>query len=123
MTSVSTKTRCPRRPLFPSWRPNSGHRALRICATSRLTHLSKLQNYSINSSAWASNVGGSETERLGGLEVDRQFELYWGLVVAPGDGDNCMLIKGDLATADLPRSWFYSRADLDDQSDYETPER
>jgi hypothetical protein len=44
-------------------------------------------------------------------------------VVAPGDGDNCMLIKGDLATADLPRSWFYSRADLDDQSDYEPPER
>jgi hypothetical protein len=35
-------------------------------------------NYSINSSAWASN-GGGETERLGGLEVDRQFELYWGL--------------------------------------------
>ena len=49
-------------------------------ATSRLTHLSKLQNYSINSSAWASNVGGgSETARLGGHEVDRQFELYWGL--------------------------------------------
>ena len=48
-------------------------------ATSRLTHRSKLQNYSINSSAWASNVGGSETERFGGLEVDRQFELYWGL--------------------------------------------
>jgi hypothetical protein len=44
-------------------------------------------------------------------------------VVVPGDGDNCMLIKGDLATADLPRSWFYSRADLDDQSDYEPPER
>jgi len=42
-------------------------------------------------------------------------------VVAPGDGDNCMLIKGDLATADLSRSWFYSRADLDDQSDYEPP--
>ncbi len=44
-------------------------------------------------------------------------------VVAPGDGDNCMLIKGDLATADLPRSWFYSRADVDDQSYYEPPER
>jgi|ERR1700730_752205 len=44
-------------------------------------------------------------------------------VIAPGDGDNCMLIKGDLATADLPRSWFYSRADLDDRSDYEPPER
>jgi hypothetical protein len=48
-----------------------------LCATSRLTHRSKLQNYSINSSAWASNVGGNETEHLGGLEVDRQFELYW----------------------------------------------
>ena len=44
-------------------------------------------------------------------------------VVAPGDGDNCMLIKGDLATADLPRSWFYSRDDVDHQSDYEPPER
>jgi hypothetical protein len=44
-------------------------------------------------------------------------------VVAPGDGDNCMLIKGDLATADLTRSWFYLRADADDQSDYEPPER
>jgi hypothetical protein len=44
-------------------------------------------------------------------------------VVAPGDGDNCMLIKGDLATADLPRSWFYSRTDVDDQSNYEPPER
>jgi len=42
-------------------------------------------------------------------------------VVAPGDGDNCMLIKGDLATADLSRSWFYSRANLDDQSDNEPP--
>jgi hypothetical protein len=42
-------------------------------------------------------------------------------VVAPGDGDNCMLIKGDLATADLSRSWFYSRANLDDQSDHEPP--
>jgi len=44
-------------------------------------------------------------------------------VVAPGDGDNCMLIKGDLATADLPRSWFYSHANVDDQSYYEPPER
>jgi hypothetical protein len=44
-------------------------------------------------------------------------------VVAPGDGDNCMLIKGDLATADLPRRWFYSPADVDDQSNYEPPER
>jgi hypothetical protein len=44
-------------------------------------------------------------------------------VVTPGDGDNCMLIKGDLAAADLSRSWFYSHADLDDQSDYEPPER
>jgi hypothetical protein len=26
-------------------------------------------------------------------------------VVTPGDGDNRMLIKGDLATADLSRSW------------------
>jgi hypothetical protein len=43
--------------------------------------------------------------------------------VAPGDGDGCMLIRGDLATADLLRSWFYSRADLDDQSDDEPPER
>jgi len=42
-------------------------------------------------------------------------------VVAPGDGDNCMLIKGDLATADLPRSWFYSRAEFYDQPDYEPP--
>ncbi len=45
------------------------------------------------------------------------------LVVAPGDKDNCMLIKGDLTTADLPQSWFYSRADLDDQADHETPGR
>jgi hypothetical protein len=44
-------------------------------------------------------------------------------VVAPGDGDTCMLIKGDLTTADLPRSWFYSRADLDDQAYYGPPER
>jgi len=44
-------------------------------------------------------------------------------VVAPGDRDNCMLIRGDLATADLHRSWFYSRADVDDQSDNEPPER
>jgi hypothetical protein len=44
-------------------------------------------------------------------------------VVAPGDRDDCMLIKGDLATADLPRSWFYSRADLGDQTDYEPPGR
>jgi hypothetical protein len=44
-------------------------------------------------------------------------------VVAPGGGDNCMLIKGDLATADLPRSWFYSRGEVDDQSDYEPLER
>jgi hypothetical protein len=44
-------------------------------------------------------------------------------VVTPGDGNNCILIKGDLATADLPRSWFYSSADLDDQTDYEPPGR
>src|SRR5579859_2589621 len=38
-------------------------------------------------------------------------------VVTPGDGANCMLIKGDPGTADLPQSWFYSRADLEDQTD------
>jgi hypothetical protein len=49
------------------------------------------------------------------ITVDDQPVSY--SVVAPGDGESCMLIKGDLATADLPRSWFYSRADVDDQSD------
>jgi hypothetical protein len=44
-------------------------------------------------------------------------------VIAPGDGDNCMLVKGDLVTADLTRSWFYSRADLDSQNDRDPPER
>ena len=44
-------------------------------------------------------------------------------VVTPGDGDSCMLIKGDLVTADLPRSWFYSRVDLDYQDDRDPPER
>ena len=62
----------------PMSRPRQLNRFRPKSATSRLTHLSNLQNYSINSSAWASN-GGGETERLGGLEVDRQFELYWGL--------------------------------------------
>jgi hypothetical protein len=38
------------------------------------------------------------------------------LVVAPGDRFYCMLIRGDLVTADLPRSWFYSHVDLDDQN-------
>jgi hypothetical protein len=54
MTSVSTKTRCP---LFPSLRPNSGHRALRICAGSERTH-------SITSSAVARSVS-SRSCRLG----------------------------------------------------------
>lgn len=44
-------------------------------------------------------------------------------VVSPGDGDNCMLIKGDLGTADLPRSWFSSGTDLDDEADRDPPER
>ncbi len=44
-------------------------------------------------------------------------------VVTPGDGANCMLIKGDPGTADLPQSWFYSRADLEDQIDTGGPER
>jgi hypothetical protein len=44
-------------------------------------------------------------------------------VVAPADGGSCMLIKGDLATADLPQSWFYSRDDVDAQSDHDLPER
>src|ERR1700730_601171 len=43
--------------------------------------------------------------------------------IAPGEGNDCMLIRGELETADLHRSWFYSRADLDDQSDNEPPER
>src|SRR6516225_8917753 len=34
-----------------------------------------------------------------------------------------MLIRGDLVTADLPRSWFYSRADHDEQDDRDPPER
>jgi hypothetical protein len=44
-------------------------------------------------------------------------------VVTSGDGNNCMLITGDIGTADLARSWFYSRADLDDQTDRDLPER
>jgi hypothetical protein len=55
------------------------------------------------------------------VTVDGEAITY--SAVAPGDGDNCMLIKGDLRTADLPRSWFYSRADLDDQTDRDSPER
>jgi hypothetical protein len=34
-----------------------------------------------------------------------------------------MLIKGDPQTADLSRSGFYSRADLEDQTDRDPPER
>jgi hypothetical protein len=43
--------------------------------------------------------------------------------VAPGDGYNCMLIKGDAQAADLARSWFYSHADFEDQGDPALPDR
>jgi hypothetical protein len=62
-------------------------------------------------------------ESTGKYTVTVNGEAITYSAVAPGDGDNCMLIIGDLRTADLSRSWFYSRADLDDQTDRDPPER
>jgi hypothetical protein len=56
-------------------------RVLAFAATRLLTHapqqIAKLFDQLIG--LGKQRRGGSETERLGGLEVDRQFELYWGL--------------------------------------------
>jgi hypothetical protein len=59
-------------------RPRQLNRFRSKSATSRLTHLSNLQTIR-STHRLGQATEGSETERLGGLEVDRQFELYWGL--------------------------------------------
>ena len=63
----------------PMSRPRQLNRFRSKSATGRLTHLSNLQTIR-STHRLGQATEGSETECLGGLEVDRQFELYWGLI-------------------------------------------